>query len=313
MFFKGLLNPLVRKSDFVARQSSSSLLSPVVRPLSYRKYNAYIKRRNPYLMSSYNKKPETPNANGEARELFKPLVWIDCEMTGLDHHKDRIIEICCIITDGNYNIVNDNCFESVIHYDSQIMNSMNDWCIEHHGSSGLTKRVLESDKSLEQVEQDLLNFIQKYIPTPNVGVLAGNSVHMDRLFMLKDFPKVINHLFYRIIDVSTIMEVSFRHNQDLANVAPRKEKAHTAKKDILESIEQLQWYTKHYLKDKQETRLFVQEQEAIANGKLSDQTTPNAESELQLSNKRQHHLDQQELSNVIDAEQPIEMKKSRKL
>lgn len=306
MFLKSLVNPLA-----LVRKSSSSLLYPFVRPFSYHKHNAYIKRRNPYLMSSFNKKPETTNA-----ELFKPLVWIDCEMTGLDHHKDRIIEICCIITDGDYKIVDDNCFESVIHCDSQVMNSMNDWCIEHHGSSGLTKKVLESDKTLEQVEQDLLKFIQKYIPTPNVGVLAGNSVHMDRLFMLKDFPKVINHLFYRLIDVSTIMEISFRHNQDLATVAPRKEKAHTAKSDILESIEQLQWYTKHYLKDRQETQSFVQE--VIANRQLADQTNPNEASDLELSNKRQHDLDQQlklqqELPNTIEAEQPIGVKKSRKV
>ncbi|QLQ79313.1 hypothetical protein HG537_0B06610 [Torulaspora globosa] len=194
--------------------------------------------------------------------VSNPLVWIDCEMTGLNHHTDRIIEVCCIVTDGDLEIVQDNCYESVIHYDESVMDSMNEWCIEHHGASGLTKKVLESDKSREQVEQELLEFIKKYVPDPRVGLLAGNSVHMDRLFMLKEFPKVIDHLFYRLVDVSSIMEVCSRHNPALARLAPRKKQTHTAKSDILESIEQLRWYRTHYLKSAQETADFVKERTA---------------------------------------------------
>ncbi|CAL9729465.1 oligoribonuclease, mitochondrial [Monosporozyma unispora] len=193
---------------------------------------------------------------------LKPIVWIDCEMTGLDHKNDQIIEICCIITDGNLNILDkdpngDNCYESVLHCDKSVMDQMNEWCIEHHGSSGLTAKVINSKKTREQVESELLQYIQKFIPDKNVGILAGNSIHMDRLFMLKDFPKVIDHLFYRLIDVSTIMEVSKRHNSELASVVPKKETAHTAKKDILESISQLKWYMEHYLKNSIETSKFV--------------------------------------------------------
>ncbi|CCK72653.1 Rex2p KNAG_0L00300 [Huiozyma naganishii CBS 8797] len=193
-------------------------------------------------------------------KIFKPIVWVDCEMTGLDHNKDHIIEVCCIITDGHLNIVDkegDNCYESVVHYDKSVMDSMNQWCVEHHGDSGLTKQVLESTKTREQVESELLDYIKQFIPEGNIGVLGGNSVHMDRLFMLREFPKVIDHLFYRNIDVSTIMEVSRRHNPELANVFPKKETAHTAKKDILESIAQLKWYQDHYLKNKNETKQFV--------------------------------------------------------
>ena len=115
------------------------------------------------------------------------------------------------------------------------MDHMNEWCIDQHGKSGLTQKVLDSKKTREQVEEELLAYIKKFIPEKNIGVLAGNSIHMDRLFMLKEFPNVIDHLFYRLIDVSTIMEVSRRHNPDLLEVVPRKETAHTAKKDILES------------------------------------------------------------------------------
>ena len=215
---------------------------------------------------------------------LKPIVWIDCEMTGLDHTKDRIIEICCIVTDGELNIldkdpVGSKCYESVIHYDKAIMDSMNEWCIEHHGASGLTEKVINSTKTKEQVEEELLEYIKKFIPEKNVGILAGNSIHMDRLFMLKDFPKVIDHLFYRLIDVSTIMEVSKRHNPELASVVPRKEAAHTAKKDILESIKQLKWYMKHYLTAPAETSQFVEKrrkelglEETTSNKRKLDQT-----------------------------------------
>lgn len=234
-----------------------------------RNYSQLGRKRNPYLdqkvtslnvaiskSTMVNTAVATP-----AKQIFKPLVWIDCEMTGLDHTKDRIIEICCIVTDGHLNIVDDNCYESVLHCDADVMAQMNEWCVEHHGKSGLTRKVIECEKTREQVEKELLEFIQKLVPQPRVGVLAGNSVHMDRLFMLKDFPHVIDHLFYRIVDVSSLMEVSFRHNPTLASFAPRKDKNHTAKSDILESIEQLRWYRDNYLKDEQETKYFVKQQQ----------------------------------------------------
>lgn len=184
----------------------------------------------------------------ERRNIWKPLVWIDCEMTGLNHNSDKIIEICCIITDGHLSVIDENCYESVIHCEKSILDQMSTWCVEHHGSSGLTQKVLESDKTREKVEEELLQFIKKYIPEPRTGVLSGNSVHMDRLFMLKDFPRVLEHLHYRIVDVSSIMEVAFRHNPNLASQQPKKEAAHTARKDILESIQQLRWYMDNYFK-----------------------------------------------------------------
>lgn len=177
---------------------------------------------------------------------LKPIIWIDCEMTGLDTVNDHIIEICCIITDQDLNVVDETGYESVVHYDAEVMDKMGEWCIEHHGSSGLTDKVLKSDKSLEQVQSELLEYISKYV-SRNKGILAGNSVHMDRIFMVREMPKVVNYLFYRIIDVSTIMEVGKRHNPELIEKCPHKKSAHTAKSDILESIEQLRWYRDNYL------------------------------------------------------------------
>lgn len=206
---------------------------------------------------------------------LNPIVWIDCEMTGLNHETDHIIEIACIVTDGNLNNLDktpnsSNCYENVIHYDKIVMDNMNQWCVEHHGDSGLTKKVIDSKNTREEVELELLNYIKKFIPEKNVGVLAGNSVHMDRLFMLREFPKVIDHLFYRIIDVSSIFEISKRHNPSLASVFPKKITAHTAKSDIEESIAQLKWYQDNYLKTPSETYQFVKQRE-LDNEKLLKQ------------------------------------------
>lgn len=234
-------------------------------------YNPYLKKRPIWsqpttimttLHDSNNDTTLNPPAALIPGALKQPIVWIDCEMTGLDHINDKIIEVCCIITDGQLNVADEDGYESVIHYDKSIMDNMNEWCINQHGFSGLTQKVLDSVKTREQVEEELLNYIKKWIPDQRQGVLAGNSVHMDRLFMLSEFPKVIDHLFYRIIDVSSIMEVARRHNPQLASVTYKKKGAHTAKADILESIEQLKFYENHYFKNDTETKEFVDRRKA---------------------------------------------------
>lgn len=277
MFLRGLVN-----------SGKNSLRRYWGKPSS-RQLQNFDKLNNIIEVKSVKNDTNTPyssisGSSSRVDRISKPIVWIDCEMTGLDHTKDQIIEVCCIITDGNLNIldkdpVGNKCYESVIHCDKAVMDMMDEWCIEHHGASGLTKKVIDSTKTKEQVEKELLNYIKRFIPEKNVGILAGNSIHMDRLFMLKDFPKVIDHLFYRLIDVSTIMEVSQRHNPELASVIPRKEAAHTAKKDILESIRQLKWYMDHYLKAPMETAQFVEKRrkeldlgEATFNKRKLDQT-----------------------------------------
>lgn len=175
---------------------------------------------------------------------FKPIVWIDCEMTGLDVFNDHIIEICCIITDGDLNII-DEGYESVIHYDKEVMDTMNEWCVEHHGDSGLTKKVIESEKTLETVERELLEYLERFT-VKGSAVLGGNTVHMDRAFMMREMPKALEHLHYRIIDVSSITEFGKRHNFNLIKKCPKKKEAHTARADILESIAQLKWYRDNY-------------------------------------------------------------------
>lgn len=168
-------------------------------------------------------------------------------MTGLDSFNDHIIEICCILTDGNLNIIEEKGFEEIIHYPKEVMENMNEWCIKQHGKSGLTQKVLESTNTLEGVEERLLKYLREHIGRERRGILAGNSIHQDRLFMVREFPKVIEYLHYRQVDVSTIKEVGYRHNPKLMMKVPPKSMQHTAKADILESIAELKWFYDHYL------------------------------------------------------------------
>jgi oligoribonuclease len=168
-------------------------------------------------------------------------------MTGLDPFKDHIIEICCLISDGQLNIADPNGFEAVIHFPKDVMDNMNEWCIDHHGTSGLTEQVIASTNTTEQIEQQLLEYLQTHIKEPKTGVLCGNSIQHDRMFLTREFPKVIDFLHYRQIDVSTIKEIGYRHNPSLMQKVPKKLGLHTARADITESIAELKWYYDNYL------------------------------------------------------------------
>lgn len=119
---------------------------------------------------------------------------------------------------------------------------MNPWCIEHHAASGLSDRVRNSTISMEQAEEQVLAFVMKHVPAPKMALLAGNSVHVDLAFLRQCMPRLVDHLHYRIVDVSSIAEVCRRWVPDIARKAPRKERLHTALADIKESIEELRYY-----------------------------------------------------------------------
>lgn len=176
-----------------------------------------------------------------------PLVWIDCEMTGLDQKKDVIMEICCLITNGNLEVIDKTGYESVVHCPKSVLDSMDPWCVRHHGASGLTKRCLESPKTMEQVESELLEYLKRHV-RPQKGILAGNCIHQDRNFLAKDMPLVHDYLHYRIVDVSSIKEVMKRHNPRMIKQMPYKQIRHTARSDVEESIWELNWYYKNYLR-----------------------------------------------------------------
>ena len=191
-------------------------------------------------------------------KIFMPLVWVDCEMTGLDHKNDVIIEVCAIITDGHMNIIDEVGYESVIHCPKEKLDQMGEWCISHHTQSGLVERCINAtDRPMSVVEDELLAYIKKYIPNPNRALLAGSSVHMDKLFLMKDMPKIIDHLHYRLLDVSAFMEVCRRVNYPLFKCMDPPISDHTAKSDILRSINMMKWYRDHFLKSPAETKEFV--------------------------------------------------------
>ncbi len=181
----------------------------------------------------------------------KPIVWIDCEMTGLDHLHDHIIQICCLITDKDLNLLDGEGYESVIHCPKSTMDQMDEWCTQHHGNSGLTAEVIASNKTKEQVDKELLEYLKKFM-SKGTGILAGNSVHVDRLFLLRELPSVVDYLTYRIIDVSSVMEFAKRHNPTVERLMPPKIGAHTAKQDIIESINQMKFYRDVYFKNEDE-------------------------------------------------------------
>jgi oligoribonuclease len=173
--------------------------------------------------------------------VSNPLVWIDCEMTGLDLTKDKIIEIAVVITDGELKQVIQGP-NLIIHQSKSLMDTMDAWCTSTHGKSGLTASVLDSTLTTQQAELQILDFIQQHVPLPRVGVLAGNSVHVDRQFLQQDMPRITDHLHYRIVDVSTLKELAYRWHPKLLSLQPRKKETHRALDDILESIQELKFY-----------------------------------------------------------------------
>ncbi|KAI4112788.1 MAG: hypothetical protein LQ345_006111 [Seirophora villosa] len=190
-------------------------------------------------------------------EVKDPLIWIDCEMTGLDVDNDEIISVCCFITDGQLNLVDDQGWEGVVHLDKSRLDSMDEWCTSTHGKSGLIAASIASSTTAEEAAKGLLAYIEKYIPRSRTGVLAGNSVHADKAFLRKPpFDCVNRHLHYRILDVSTIKEAARRWAPlEMLDRAPLKQGLHQAREDILESIAEAKFYRDTFFTPKkQETR-----------------------------------------------------------
>ncbi|KAF5383405.1 hypothetical protein D9757_006123 [Collybiopsis confluens] len=179
-----------------------------------------------------------------------PMVWIDCEMTGLDPKKDKILEIAVLITNGDLEIV-DEGIEYVIRTAKSDLDQMDDWCINQHGKSGLTKSCLGSKYTREYVSQAVLAYIKRWVPNPRTAVLAGNSVHADRSFLVNEMPELVAWLHYRIVDVSSIKELARRWYKDSSRrTVPRTyESDHRALSDIHASIQELKWYRENLFVD----------------------------------------------------------------
>ncbi|KAG6007264.1 hypothetical protein E4U21_006182 [Claviceps maximensis] len=173
-----------------------------------------------------------------------PLVWIDCEMTGLNPDSDVIIEIYCILTTGNLQVIDEEGYHAVVHCPEHRMNQMDEWCTRTHANSGLTAAVLASTTTHEQAAQGLYEYITRFIPERRRALLAGNSVHADRAFLrLGPYAKVVDHLHHRLLDVSAIKEAGRRWSPaEVITKVPMKKGRHLARDDILESIEEARYY-----------------------------------------------------------------------
>ena len=169
------------------------------------------------------------------------LVWIDCEMTGLDLGSDRLIEIAALVTDSELNVLGDG-IDVVIHTDDEALDGMVDVVATMHRKSGLTNEVRASTTSLAAAEEMVLDYIRTHVKAPNTAPLCGNSIATDRGFIARDMPTLDGFLHYRMIDVSSIKELCRRWYPRIYFGQPEKGLAHRALADIHESIRELKYY-----------------------------------------------------------------------
>ncbi|WP_188942866.1 oligoribonuclease [Nakamurella endophytica] len=169
------------------------------------------------------------------------LVWVDCEMTGLDLGRDALIEIAALVTDGELNILGDGV-DVVIHAGDDVLAAMPEVVATMHARSGLTEAVRASTVTLAEAERTVLDHIRSHVPDPRTAPLAGNSIATDRGFLARDMPELDGYLHYRMIDVSSIKELTRRWYPKTYYSQPVKGMAHRALADIVESVRELAYY-----------------------------------------------------------------------
>ncbi|MGC5306767.1 oligoribonuclease [Micromonospora zamorensis] len=169
------------------------------------------------------------------------LVWIDCEMTGLDLGRDKLIEVAALVTDPDLNVLGDGV-DVVIHADEAALDAMPEIVRTMHAKSGLTEEVRRSTVTLAEAEDLVLDYVRTFVKDPRTAPLCGNSIATDRGFIARDMPRLDAHLHYRLIDVSSIKELCRRWYPRVYFGQPQKGLAHRALADIRESIRELEYY-----------------------------------------------------------------------
>ena len=173
------------------------------------------------------------------------LIWIDLEMTGLDPDNDVIIEMATIVTDSQLNVLAEGPVIAV-HQSDEVLARMDEWNTRQHGGSGLTQRVRESRISTAEAERLTLEFLEQWVPKGK-SPICGNSICQDRRFLARLMPELEAYFHYRNLDVSTLKELALRWAPKALEGFSKKNN-HLALDDILESIEELQYYRKMLLK-----------------------------------------------------------------
>ena len=179
--------------------------------------------------NSKNGKNDSPN-----------LIWVDCEMTGLDLNNDALVEIAVLVTDAQLNVLGEGV-DLVIKCSQEKLDGMNDFVREMHTSSGLITEI-PNGVSAADAETAILEYLAKYAPDAGKSPLAGNSVYVDRAFIARDLPALNAYLHYRTVDVSSIKELARRWYPRVYFAAPKKTGNHRALGDIRDSIDELDYY-----------------------------------------------------------------------
>jgi oligoribonuclease len=182
-----------------------------------------------------------PATAGYFRDVDDRLVWIDCEMTGLDLSRDRLLEVACLVTDGELNQLGDG-IDLVLAAPEQALLEMDPVVVNMHKESGLDKAVLASTLTIADAEAQVLDFIRQHVSEARKAPLCGNSIATDRGFIARDMPALDAFLHYRMVDVSSVKELARRWYPRAYYASPGKRGGHRALADILESVEELRYY-----------------------------------------------------------------------
>ncbi len=194
-----------------------------------------------------NTNPST-QASADVTDLAKNdnnLVWLDCEMSGLDPERERLLEIAIVVTGPNLTPRIEGPVV-VIHQSNELLAGMDAWNKGTHGKSGLIDKVKASVVNESQAEEVLIEFMKKYV-SKGVAPMCGNTIGQDRRFLLKYMPRFEAWFHYRNLDVSTLKELSKRWKPEVYN-SFKKQQSHTALADVHESIDELSHYREHFLK-----------------------------------------------------------------
>ncbi|HEU0101390.1 MAG TPA: oligoribonuclease [Mycobacteriales bacterium] len=169
------------------------------------------------------------------------LVWVDCEMTGLELASDLLIEVAALVTDSELNILGEG-IDIVIGASEEQLAGMLPVVQEMHASSGLTQEVLASTVTVKEAEEQVLAYIMEFVPEARKAPLCGNSIATDRGFLTRDMPQLDDWLHYRMVDVSSIKELARRWYPRAYYQSPKKGGGHRALADIKESVTELAYY-----------------------------------------------------------------------
>lgn len=172
------------------------------------------------------------------------MLWLDLEMTDLDPVSGKIVEIATAVTDSKLTLIAHGP-NLVIHQSQTVIDNMHHWSMEHFTESGLIDEIKKSKITLKQAEERTMDFITAYFP-PQVALLAGNSVYVDREFLAFHMPAIYNYVHYKVIDVNTLKELAHHWYPSVPRYV--KAETHRSKFDIIESIEELKYYQQHIFK-----------------------------------------------------------------